>query len=153
MEKIEKLRKIFKRENIDGYIVPKNNEFYGEYVPEYDDRLNFISDFTGSYGFALILKNRNFLFIDGRYTFQANNQSGRLFKIITMPDKMPSDILKGKKLTIGFDPDLFTEKSLFVLFGKNVSKFKPISGNLIDEIWIRKTKKMRTNFIYYLMVL
>ena len=146
MEKIEKLRKIFKRENIDGYIVPKNDEFYGEYVPEYDDRLNFISDFTGSYGFALILKNRNFLFIDGRYTFQANNQSGRLFKIITMPDKMPSDILKGKKLTIGFDPDLFTEKSLFVLFGKNVSKFKPISGNLIDEIWIRKTKKNENKF-------
>ncbi len=146
MEKIEKLRKIFKRENIDGYIVPKNDEFFGEYVPEYNDRLNFISDFTGSYGFALILKNRNFLFIDGRYTLQANNQSGRLFKIITMPDKMPSDVLKGKKLAIGFDPNLFTEKSLFVLFGKNVSKFKPISGNLIDEIWIRKTKKKNNKF-------
>ena len=53
MEKIKKLKKIFKREKIDGYIIPKNDEFFGEYVPEYNDRLNFISNFTGSYGFAL----------------------------------------------------------------------------------------------------
>ena len=82
MEKIEKLKKIFIREKLDGYLIPKNDEFFDENIPEYNDRLNFISSFSGSYGFALILKNRNFLFIDGRYTLQANNQSGRLFKII-----------------------------------------------------------------------
>ena len=96
MEKIEKLKKIFKEEEIDGYIIPKNDEFFGEYVAEYNDRLNFISNFTGSYGFALVLKDKNYLFVDGRYTLQANNQSGEIFKIITIPDKMPSDILKGK---------------------------------------------------------
>ena len=77
MEKIEKLKKILIREKIDGYLIPKNDEFFGEYIPEYNDRLNFISDFTGSYGFALVLKDKNYLFVDGRYTFQANNQSGR----------------------------------------------------------------------------
>ena len=55
MEKIEKLKK-FLKEKIDGYIIPKNDEFFGEYIPEYNDRLNFISNFTGSYGIALILK-------------------------------------------------------------------------------------------------
>ena len=146
MEKIEKLKKIFKREKIDGYIIPKNDEFFGEYIPNHNDRLNFISKFTGSFGFALVLKDKNYLFVDGRYTLQANSQSGRSFKIITIPDKMPSDILKGKKLSIGFDPNLFTEKSLFIFFGKNKLKLKPISHNLIDEIWKRKIIKNKSKF-------
>ena len=58
MEKINKLRKILNREKIDGYLIPKNNEFFGEYVPDYNDRLNYISNFSGSYGFSLILKKR-----------------------------------------------------------------------------------------------
>ena len=146
MEKIEKLRKIFKREKIDGYIIPKNDEFFSEYVPEYNDRLNFISSFTGSYGFALVLKDKNYLFIDGRYTLQANNQSGRVFKIVTIPDKMPRDIFKGKKLTIGFDPNVFTERSLFIFFGKNKFKLKSISQNLIDVIWKRSIIKNNNKF-------
>ena len=146
MEKIEKLKKILKREKIDGYIIPKNDEFFGEYIPNYNDRLNFISDFTGSYGFALVLKDKNYLFVDGRYTLQANNQSGNSFKIVTIPDKMPSDILKGKKLSIGFDPKLFTEKTLFIFFGKNKYKLKPIFRNLIDEIWKRKIVKNENKF-------
>ncbi len=146
MEKIENLKKIFKKEKIDGYIIPKNDEFFGEYVPEYNDRLNFISGFTGSYGFALVLKDKNYLFVDGRYTLQAKNQSGRKFKIITIPDKMPSNILKGKKLLIGFDPNLFTERSLFIFFGKNKFTLKPISQNLIDLIWKRKKIKNKNKF-------
>ena len=107
MEKIEKLTKIFKREKIDGYIIPKNDEFFGEYIPNYNDRLNFISDFTGSYGFALVLKDKNYLFVDGRYTLQANNQSGNSFKIVTMHQiKCQAIFLKGKKLSIGFDPQI-----------------------------------------------
>ena len=146
MEKINKLKKIFEREKIDGYIIPKNDEFFGEYTPDYNDRLNFISGFTGSYGFALVLKNKNYLFVDGRYTLQANNQCGKFFKIVTIPNIMPSDILKEKKLSIGFDPNLFTEKSLFIFFGKNKIKLKPIFQNLIDKIWKRKIVKNKSKF-------
>ena len=121
MEKIEKLRKIFNREKIDGYIIPKNDEFFGEYIPDHNDRLNFISGFSGSFGFALILKGKNYLFVDGRYTLQANNQSGNEFKIFTIPDKMPSDVLKGKKLSIGFDPKLFTKNSLSIFFREKIN--------------------------------
>ena len=116
MEKIEKLKKILKREKLDGYIIPKNDEFFSEYVPEFNDRLKFISSFTGSYGFALVLKDNNYLFVDGRYTLQASKQSGKLFKIITIPERMPSEIFKGKKFLIGFDPNLFTERSLLIFF-------------------------------------
>ena len=146
MEKIEKLKKIFKRERIDGYIIPKNDEFFGEYVPDHNDRLNFISNFSGSYGLALILKNKSYLFVDGRYTLQANDQSKKNFKVITIPDKMPSDILKKKKLLIGFDPNLFTKKSLSIFFGKNKCEYKPLPKNLIDEIWKRKMKKNENKF-------
>ena len=50
MEKINKLKKLFKNYDLDGYIVPKNDEFFSEYIPENKDRLKFISNFSGSYG-------------------------------------------------------------------------------------------------------
>ena len=146
MEKVNKLKKIFKKEKIDGYIIPKNDEFFNEYIPDHNDRLNFITKFSGSYGLALILKEKNYLFVDGRYTLQANNQSGKFFKIITIPDKMPSDFLKEKKISIGFDPNLFTKKSLQIFFGKSKCELKPLNYNLIDDIWKRKIKKNKSKF-------
>ena len=140
MEKIRRLRKLFEKENVDGYLVSKNDEFFSEYVPYHNDRLKHISNFSGSYGFSLILKNKSFLFVDGRYTLQANKQSGKFFKIITVTNLMPSDILENKKLTIGFDPRMFTKKSLRSFFYIKHLKFKPINDNLIDKIWKRKTK-------------
>ncbi len=146
MEKIRKLRQIFKNNKIDGYIVPKNDEFFSEYVPDYNDRLNYISNFSGSYGFALILKDRNYLFVDGRYTLQANNQSKESYKIVTVPNKMPNDILKNKKILIGFDPKLFTKKTLNIFFGRNNCKFKSLNNNLIDKIWKRKLNNSKSYF-------
>ena len=58
MEKVKKLRNYFKFYNLDGYIIPKNDEFFNEYIPSNKDRLNYISNFSGSYGFALILKKK-----------------------------------------------------------------------------------------------
>ena len=138
MEKIEKLKKILIREKLDGYLIPKNDEFFGEYIPEYNDRLNFISDFNGSYGFALILRNKNYLFVDGRYTLQAKNQIGNNFKIVTFPNKMPKDIFKDKKFKIGYDPKLLTKNFLNYFFKKTNIKFLSLKENLIDKIWRRK---------------
>ena len=61
MEKINKLKKLLRQYNIDGYLVPKNDEFFGEYIPQSKDRLKFISNFSGSYGFALIKKKQKLL--------------------------------------------------------------------------------------------
>jgi len=58
MNKIKKLRSFFNLHKLDGYIMPKNDEFFGEYIPENKDNLKFISNFSGSYGFALILKKK-----------------------------------------------------------------------------------------------
>ena len=146
MEKIKRLKQVFKRENIDGYLIPKNDEFFGEYVPNHNDRLDYISNFSGSYGFSLILRDRNYLFVDGRYILQAINQSGKNFKIINIPKKMPNNILKNKKLLIGFDPKLYTKKTLNTFFSKNNCKFKPLDNNLIDYIWKRKNEKSKHKF-------
>ena len=146
MEKINKLRKILKREKIDGYLIPKNNEFFGEYVQDYNDRLSYISNFNGSYGFALILKKKNYLFVDGRYTLQANKQSGNFFKIITFPKQMPFNLLRKKKYLIGFDPKLLTKKTLQIFFSKCKCRFKPFNENLVDEIWKRKIPKNKNKF-------
>jgi Xaa-Pro aminopeptidase len=138
MEKIIKLRKLFKQFNLDGYIVPKNNNFFGEYVPVPEDNLKYISDFTGSAGFAVILKNKNFMFVDGRYTAQANIQCGKYFKILTVPKQYPSNFFDKKKLNLGFDPRLHTENSLNKLFRNSFVKLKPVNKNLIDLLWKRK---------------
>ena len=58
MNKIKKLKNFFKIYNLDGYLVPKNDEFFGEYIPNHKDNLKFISNFSGSSGFALILKKK-----------------------------------------------------------------------------------------------
>ena len=146
MEKIKKLRNSFQKEQIEGYIIPKNDEFFGEYIPNYNDRLNFISNFSGSTGLSLILKKNNYLFVDGRYTLQASKECGKFFKIITYPKKMPYDILKNKKISIGFDPKLFTKKTLDTFFDRSSCELKPIKNNLIDKIWRRKFKKSKSKF-------
>ena len=82
MEKINKLKRLFNNYDLDGYIVPKNDEFFGEYISDSKDRLKFISSFTGSAGYALILRKKSYLFVDGRYTLQAFKESGKKFKRI-----------------------------------------------------------------------
>ena len=137
MEKIKALRKLFNQYKIDGYIIPKNDEFFGEYVSKDKEDLKFISNFSGSYGFALILKNKNYLFVDGRYTLQANIQCGKDFKILTIPQYFPADILKNKKISIGYNSKLYTRSTLQRLFQKTECRLLPIQDNLITRIWKR----------------
>ena len=143
MKKLIKLRKFLKIYKLDGYLVPKNDEYFNEYVNQSSDRLKFISNFSGSAGFAIILKNKNYLFVDGRYTIQARIQAGKNFKIITIPQKFPKDVLKTKKkLKIGFDPKLHSEKQINFLFNIKNIIIKPINGNLIDIVWSKKPKDL-----------
>ena len=143
MNKLIELRKFIKNYKLDGYLVPKNDEYFNEYVSESSDRLKFISNFSGSAGFAVILKNKNYLFVDGRYTIQARIQSGKNFKIITIPQKLPKDVLKNKKkLKIGFDPKLHNSKQVSFLFNIKNIVLEPINENLIDIIWSNRPKDL-----------
>ena len=126
--KIKKLKQKFKKFKIDGYIVPKNDATFSEYAK--NDRLKKITNFSGSAGFAVILKKNNYLFVDGRYTIQAQKESGRNFTIIETHKKLPKKFIKD--LNLGFDPKLFTSKTLKKYFQGN--NFISINENLIDQI-------------------
>ena len=76
---IRKLRCKFNKYEIDGYVIPKNDDYFTEYSKL--NRLEVISNFSGSAGLAIILKNKNYLFTDGRYTIQSKIESGKNFKI------------------------------------------------------------------------
>ena len=151
MNKINQLRNILNQQNCDGYLIPKNDEYFGEYVPKNKDRLKFISGFTGSAGLALILKNKSYLFVDGRYTLQAKAEINKNFEICEIPKIKPDYILKNlnKKITLGFDPKLFTSSTLKNIISNSLIKPKPINNNLIDIIWKNK-KKINNNKFYIL---
>ena len=132
-KKIKILRNKFKKYNIDGYIIPKNDDYFTEYSKI--NRLKIISNFSGSAGLAVILENRNYLFTDGRYTIQSKIESGKYFKIINYEKLINCDLLKD--LTLGIDPKLFTYNQIKKFFSKK-NKIKFIDKNLVDEIERKK---------------
>ena len=148
MNKINQLRNFLNKQNCDAYLIPKNDEYFGEYVPKNKDRLKFISGFTGSTGLALILKNKSYLFVDGRYTLQAKKEIYKDFKICEIPKIKPHYILKNlnKEITLGFDPKLFTSNTLKNIISNSLVKIKPINNNLIDAVWKNKTKINNNKF-------
>ena len=144
---VKKLKKLFHQYKIDGYIIPKNDEYFNEYVHPSKDRLRFISNFSGSAGFSIILTKKSYLFVDGRYSTQAKKQVQQNFEVFIVPNKFPKDVIKNKnKITIGFDPKLHTEKQLNFLFKiKNVN-LKSMNTNLVDLIWKKKPKIIQKPF-------
>ena len=135
-KKINRLRKQFKDFGIDGYIIPKNDEFFSEYAK--NDRLRYISNFSGSAGYAVILKSKNYLFVDGRYTIQAKIESGKHFKIVDYFKIINTNVFKN--LNIGIDPKLFTSEQIKKFFLKN-NKVTSINENLVDNILKAQNKK------------
>ncbi len=149
MEKINKLKLLIKSLNLNGYLIPKNDEFFNEYVSEENDNLKYITNFSGSYGFAIISKRKNYLFVDGRYSLQAEKQSGKKFKIYTLPKITPRKVFKNENLKIGFDPKLHTSQSLKKIFEKTNCKLIPFKKNLVEKIK-RKKQNNKIKKIFFL---
>ena len=135
-KEINELREKFKKYNIDGYVVPKNDDYFTEYSKI--NRLKIISNFSGSAGLAIILKDKNYLFTDGRYTIQSEMESGKYFKIVSYEKIINCKLFKN--LRLGLDPKLFTQQQIKNYFLKN-NQIKFLSNNLIDEIENHKVVK------------
>ena len=71
------LRAELKRRGLDGFLVPHADRHQSEYLPPSEERLAWLTGFTGSAGIALVLADRAVLFTDGRYTLQAREQTDR----------------------------------------------------------------------------
>ena len=132
---IKELRNKFKRYEIDGYVIPKNDDYFTEYSKI--NRLEIISNFSGSAGLAIVLKKKNYLFTDGRYTIQSKIESGKNFKIYGFEKLINCALFKN--LTLGIDPKLFTNTQIKNYFLK-YNRIKHIDKNLIDEIKQKKKK-------------
>ena len=158
VEMIKKIKKFISDNDLDGYIIPKNDNYFTEYSKI--NNLVKVTNFTGSAGFAIILKNINYLFIDGRYTLQAKSQSGKNFDILQIPHKWPKDLKEIQNRIIGFDPKLFNEETLSKYFeskcnlvpihfdfknkkNQKINKFFLLNKNVVGESWSKKLKKIK----------
>lgn len=135
---IESLRKLFIELGINGYVIPSNDKYMSEYVPEYAKRLEYITGFTGSNGLAVICEDTALFFTDGRYLEQAVRELDlNIFQIFDLKDisLFPWENYIKENAIIGYDPELFTYTLKSRLFGSLKSLLHKIFGNLVDQIW------------------
>src|SRR6516165_9652530 len=71
---LPRLRQRMAARGLDGFLVPHEDEHQNEYLPEANNRLSWLTGFTGSAGAAVVLADKAAIFVDGRYTLQVRNQ-------------------------------------------------------------------------------
>src|SRR5215469_3042265 len=140
--RVQALRAELARRGLTGFIVPRADRHQNEYVPAADERLAWLTGFTGSAGVAVVLKERAALFVDGRYTLQVRRQIDQsLFAIEHLGDNPPPQWLE-KNLTaedrLGYDPWLHTVDNVERLAkacAANGATLVAVEPDLFDAIW------------------
>ena len=142
-QKLHKLRKAFAKEGVDGFLVPRADEYQGEYVPECAERLAWLTGFTGSAGLAIILTDKAMVMSDGRYTTQLANQVDKgLYELVNSFDVKSEDWLKdntGKNTVIGYDPKLHTPEQVKAKEKAGII-LKAVTTNPVDAVWKNRPK-------------
>jgi Xaa-Pro aminopeptidase len=140
--RVAAMRELLAAERLDGVIVPRADEFQGEYVPRCAERLAWITGFTGSAGTAVVLKEKAALFVDGRYTVQAAEQTDKAtYEVRQVPGERMSAYLKeaaGEGARIGYDPRIHTIAEIEGLERSLAEKritLVPLDFNPVDRIW------------------
>ena len=141
-EKLANLRSILTQRGLDGWYVGREDMFQGEEVPAREERLAFLSGFTGSAGFGMVLPNDAALFSDGRYTLQMANQSeSELWQTFTLPEADLGGFLDSAHVSgarIGIDPRLVTVRGferLQEICLKAGAELVADAENPIDALW------------------
>ena len=140
--RVAALRTELKRRNLDGFLVPRADRQQNEYLPASEERLAWLTGFTGSAGAAIVLTERAALFVDGRYTLQVTSQTDTsVFAIEHLVDTPPAEWLEANIKAgdrIGFDPWLHTADSA-ERFARACTKagatLVPVDENPIDTLW------------------
>lgn len=149
--RVAALRALLRQENLDGFLVPHADEYQSEYLPPCAERLEWLTGFGGSAGYALILRRQAVLFIDGRYHLQARQQTDssifayadisafgqRAWWQHYLSHAAEGETPASDALRIGFDPWLHsmaeTENLRAAL--KPLGHLQAVSENLADKIW------------------
>ncbi len=141
-ERLASLRAELKRRGVDGFLVPRTDEYQGEYVPESAQRLTWLTGFTGSAGLAIVLPETAAMFTDGRYTLQAVAEvDGALFQRRHITEQPPSawiaaELKPGQ--TLAYDARLHTlgELERYRAAAEKASgKLAAFDGNAVDAVW------------------
>ena len=141
--KLKELVNITEDKGADYYLLSTADEFLNEYVPEYNMRLKWLTNFSGSNGVALISRKKKIFFTDGRYTLQARKELEKIFEILDLSQisitNFVASNLKKKKILI--DTKNFSKGFIVDLI--NVSKKSDVlinhdKKNSIDLIWTDK---------------
>lgn len=128
--------------NLDAFIIPRADEYLGEYVPEHNERLYWATDFTGSAGMAIVLKDKAAIFTDGRYTVQVRLQvDANLFSYESLTDTPQIEWLcdtlpAGSR--VGFDARLHTLawfENAKATLAKAQIELVAVEQNPIDKHW------------------
>ncbi|MFK7902765.1 MAG: aminopeptidase P family N-terminal domain-containing protein, partial [Nitratireductor sp.] len=139
--RIAALRALMKRKKLDWYLVPHSDEHQNEYLPKCAERLEWITAFTGSAGFAMIGLKSAYIFVDGRYTTQVKDQVDlNIFNVQDLVASPPSSFIQTIAKTnhkIGYDPKLLTIGQLAKWEQSKTKTTFTLTPheNLIDSIW------------------
>ncbi|MBV9260987.1 MAG: aminopeptidase P family protein [Pseudolabrys sp.] len=140
--RVAALRGELKKRNLDGLLVPRADRQQNEYVPASEERLAWLTGFTGSAGFAIVTADKAALFVDGRYTTQVRDQTDtKIFDIQHLVEAPPEQWLEANIKAggvIGYDPWLHTadqaEKVAKACESAGAS-LKAVMDNPIDTLW------------------
>lgn len=143
-KRVSGLRAELKRRGLDGFVVPRADRQQNEYLPASEERLAWLTGFTGSAGSAIVLTERAVLFVDGRYTVQVKTQTdSAVFAVEHLvenpPDQWLAKNVKGGK--IGFDPWLHTTdnaEKLRKACAKAGATLVAVDSNPIDALWDKR---------------
>lgn len=136
-ERIAAVRAACRDASVDGFILPRGDEFLGEYVAPYAERLAWLSGFTGSAGLAIVLPGKAGLFSDGRYTVQMEQQAQLdVWERCHIIQEPPAEWLaqNARGLCIGYDPKLVSRAMLNAWTAVDVT-FVPLASNPVDRAW------------------
>jgi len=147
-ERVTRLREELARRHLDGFIIPRQDEFQGEYVAPYAERLHWLTGFAGSLGLPILMSDRAAIFVDGRYTIQVRQQvDTAIFTPRHLVEEPPAEWLE-KELKpgeiLGYDPWLLTADQISRFekaAAKAGAKLQPVDGNPIDAIWAEQPKR------------
>ena len=141
-EKINNLRAEMLKEGIDLYIIPMRNNLLNNDLKPHENRIKYISKFSGSAGQIFITLQKASIFVDGRYELQVKLEvNSKIFEINEMGMQSYIKWIETnlpENCTVGYDPKLFSisEIETYIKRFKNHHiKLKSISDNLIDKIW------------------
>lgn len=138
-ERVALLRAELARRGLDGFLIPRADAHQGEYVPDHDQRLSWLTGFTGSAGMAILHREHGAIFVDGRYTLAAKQQvDTELFEPHHLLEDPPKDWLSGHPGRYGFDPWLHTPNGLKILqeaCQRAGGELIPCADNPLDAVW------------------